>query len=245
MGYVSRKEWIMALATTHKVSQLAPDSTIFLIGSLLQVGVVFWGVPSLTAAGIEPMAAWMLLSLPFIFAPIIALGLAVLRIEPQPRSWIERLRLQRPSARDWLWGCLAVLGLVVGSGLMFGLCKALGLDPNAPFSRGMQPLTGERLWMLGLWAIYWPINILGEELVWRGILLPRMEARLGDRAWQLNALLWGIFHLAFGLGNVLVLIPTLILVPLIAQRRRNTWLAVLLHAGLSGPGFIALALGLV
>jgi hypothetical protein len=72
-----------------------------------------------------------------------------------------------------------------------------------------------------------------------------MEARLGSRAWTLNAALWGAFHIPFGPGNLLVLLPTLLVVPWIAQRRRNTWLAVLLHAGLSGPGFVALALGLV
>jgi membrane protease YdiL (CAAX protease family) len=187
----------------------------------------------------------MLLSIPVIFAPIITAGLMVLRAEPGPQRWAERLRLQRPTGRDWLWGAGGLLSLVLGSGLLFGLCAALGLEPTTPFSRAVQPLTGDRLWMLGLWAVYWPINILGEELVWRSILLPRMEARLGASAWWYNALLWGIFHLAFGVGNLLVLVPTLILVPLIAQRRRNTWLAVLLHAGLSGPGFIALALGLM
>jgi membrane protease YdiL (CAAX protease family) len=75
------------------------------------------------------------------------------------------------------------------------------------------------------------------------VLLPRKEVRYGASARQLNAVLWGLFHLAFGPGNLLVLIPPLILVPLIVQRPRNIWLAVLLHAGLSGPGFVALALG--
>lgn len=75
-------------------------------------------------------------------------------------------------------------------------------------------------------------------------MLPRMQERFGRSAWLLNAGLWGAFHLAFGPGNLIVLLPTLILVPLVAQRRHNNWLAVLLHAGLSGPGFIALALGL-
>lgn len=128
---------------------------------------------------------------------------------------------------------------------MFRLCSELGLDPNPPFARDVQPLLGERLWMLALWAVYWPVNILGEEFVWRGISLPRMQARLGSRAWALNAALWGAFHTAFGPGNLLVLLPSLVLVPWVAQRRNNTWLAVLLHAGLSGPGFVALAIGLV
>ena len=97
----------------------------------------------------------------------------------------------------------------------------------------------------GVWLVYWPFNILGEELVWRGVILPRMEARLGAHAWALNGALWLAFHLAFGLGNNLVLLPTILLTPYIAQRRRNTWLAVLLHVAISLPGFVALALGKV
>lgn len=234
----------MNAMTKRWPARTTPDSAIFLAGSLLTFAVVYGGVPALSAIGIEPMVAWMLLAIPCIFAPIIAAGLAVLHSEPRPASWVVRLRLQRPTGRDLGWGLLALLTLVLGSGLMFALCAALGLESSPPFSRNLQPLTGDRLWVLGLWAVYWPINILGEELVWRGVLLPRMEARYGAQAWLLNAILWGLFHLAFGPGNLLVLIPTLMLVPLIAQRRRSTWLAVLLHAGLSGPGFIALAIGL-
>ena len=235
----------MKRVTKRKARSLLSDSAMFLAGSMLVYGVVCWGVPTLTASGIEPMVAWMALSVPCIFLPIIAWGLVTLRSEPRPQAWTERLRLQRPSTGDWRWLGLGVLGIGVGSGVMFALCTALDLDPNPPFARDMQPFTGDRLWMLGLWAVYWPINILGENLVWRGIVLPRMEVVLGDVAWLLNAILWGVFRLAFGLGNMLVLVPTLILVPLIAQRRRSTWLAVLLHAGLSGPGFVALALGLI
>jgi membrane protease YdiL (CAAX protease family) len=234
----------MNYATKRWPARTMPDGVLFLVGSILTFAVVYGGVPALSAIGIEPMVAWMLLSIPCIFAPIIAAGLAVLRSEPRPASWIVRLRLQRPTGRDLGWGLLALVALVLASGVMFALCSALGLESSPPFSRDLQLLTGDRLWVLGLWAVYWPINILGEELAWRGVLLPRMETRCGARAWQLNAVLWGLFHLAFGPGNLLVLIPTLILVPLVAQRRRNTWLAVLLHAGLSGPGFVALALGL-
>ena len=227
------------------LAALAPDCALFLAGAALQFAVVYRGVPALVAAGAEPIVAWMLLSAPCIFAPVIAGGLLLLRREPPPRSRAARLRLRRPSAADWRWGALGLLGLALGSGALFALCAALGLDPTPPFSRGVRPLSADRLWLIGLWALYWPINILGENLVWRGVVLPRMEAVVGDRAWLLNALLWGLFHLAFGPGNLLVLLPTLLLVPLLAQRRRNTWLAVLLHAGLSGPGFVALALGLV
>jgi membrane protease YdiL (CAAX protease family) len=139
---------------------------------------------------------------------------------------------------------MGLLGIGLGSAVMFRACLALGLEPNPPFARGVEPLVGPRLWMLALWALYWPVNILGEEFVWRAVSLPRMQARLGARAWMLNAGLWGALHVGFGPGNLLVLLPTLVLLPWITQRRRNTWLAVLMHAGLSGPGFVGLALGL-
>lgn len=109
----------------------------------------------------------------------------------------------------------------------------------------MVPLGPGDGWMVAVWAVYWPINLLAEELVWRGVVLPRMEARVGSWAWLLNGAAWGVVHLGFGPGNLIVLLPTLIVVPLVAQRRRSVWLAVALHAALSGPGFVALALGLV
>ena len=99
--------------------------------------------------------------------------------------------------------------------------------------------------MFGVWLIYWPFNILGEELVWRGVILPRMEPIIGSWAWALNAALWATFHTGFGIGNILVVSPTLVLVPLVSQLRKSTWVGVALHAGLSFPGMVAIALGYV
>jgi membrane protease YdiL (CAAX protease family) len=223
---------------------LAPDVALFLGGGVLVWGVVHVGVPALAGAGVEPLVAWMLLAPPCVFVPVLGGGLWLLRAEGGLASWRERLWLRRPSAREWALGLAALAAMGLASGAMFALCAAVGLDPNPPFARHVEPIGGGRLWIVGLWAATWPVNILGEELVWRGILLPRMAARLGAGGWPLNAVLWGAFHAGFGPGNLLVLVPTLVLVPWLAQRRRSTWLAVLLHAGLSGPGFAALALGL-
>ncbi len=223
-----------------------PDALVFVGGAILVGGVVHVGIPALSAAtGMDGMAAWMLLSVPLVFTPIIVAGLLLLRSEPDRPPWVVRLRLQGPSKQDWAWGLMGLLGVGVGSGVMFLVCNQAGLDTNPPFARHLQPMTGERLWMFFVWLVYWPINILGENLVWRAIILPRMEQRLGRTAWAWNAALWGVFHTAFGLGNLLVLLPSLLGVPFVSQKRKNTWLAVLLHAGLSGPGFVALALGLV
>jgi membrane protease YdiL (CAAX protease family) len=233
----------MSQSVRLNAPSLAPDAAMFVGGAALVAVTVWFGVPALSSGGMPPLAAWMALAIPLVFAPILVCGWWIVRREASGTPWLERLRLRRPSGADWLWGAAGLVGIAAGSAGMFGACAAWGLDPNPPFARNAQPLATGGIWQLGLWAVYWPFNILGEELVWRGVSLPRMEARLGERAWALNAALWGAFHTAFGLGNLLVLLPTLVLVPWVAQRRRNTWLAVLMHAGLSLPGFVGLALG--
>jgi membrane protease YdiL (CAAX protease family) len=60
-----------------------------------------------------------------------------------------------------------------------------------------------------------------------------------------NALGWGVFHLAFGTALLAVLVPILVILPWLAQRTRNSWVGVAIHAGLNGPGFLAVAFGVV
>jgi membrane protease YdiL (CAAX protease family) len=38
-------------------------------------------------------------------------------------------------------------------------------------------------------------TVLGEELLFRGLLLPRMSGVFGKRDWVMNGLLFGIYHL--------------------------------------------------
>jgi membrane protease YdiL (CAAX protease family) len=233
-------------AIDSRPPSLVPDCALFLGGGALVAAVAHLGVPALMdATGVAPLVAWMLLAVPLVFAPIAAGAALILRGERRGRDWRERLRLGRPSGDDWRVGLWALLAVATGSATLFGACSLLGLSPNPPFARDVRPLGGLSASVVGVWAVYWPCNILGEEIAWRGVVLPRMEARVGERAWLLNAALWGAFHTSFGLGNLLVLLPSLLLVPYVAQRRRNTWLAVLLHVGISLPGFVALALGVV
>jgi membrane protease YdiL (CAAX protease family) len=225
---------------------LVPDISIFVLGCLLQFVVIYWAVPLLSdKTGIMQLGSWMILSIPLIFLPITIGGFLLLRVEQSTQELSARLLLHKLTKQDW-WLCLiGFVVMAVGSGITFAVCAWLGLDSNPPFARNVQAWTDGRFWLFGLWAIYWPINIFGENIVWRGIILPRMELRVGKLAWLLNALMWGLFHLAFGLGNIIILLPTLLVVPYVAQKSQNTWTAVILHACLSFPGFVALAFGMM
>ena len=87
------------------------------------------------------------------------------------------------------------------------------------------------------------LNILGEEFLWRGVILPRQELAFGQYAWLANATGWLVFHLAVGWTVILLVTPIVFILPWIVQKRRNSSIGVIIHAALNGPAFIAVALG--
>lgn len=103
------------MTTSPRWRGLAADLMPFLVGGALQFATVRWVVPRATLGGLEPIAAWMLLSIPLVFLPIVGLGLMLLRGERDRPSWRERLRLRRICARDVGWGLVGVVGSAVAA----------------------------------------------------------------------------------------------------------------------------------
>jgi len=198
--------------------------------------------------GWEPVIWWFLLGGLGVFVPLLVIALLLLRGEALDTVgiWRERLRFRRMRASDWRWA----LGGLVAVGTLSVLVQAalpLFVDEvtlHPPFMR-FEALGPGRYWILAAWLPFWLLNILGEEILWRGVILPRQEAALGAQAWIANAAGWTLFHVAFGVQLMLMLLPVLIILPWITQRTRNSWVAVVIHAGLNGPGFVAVAFGLV
>lgn len=206
----------------------------------------------------EPILLWLFAGGVVVFAPmLLAAGLLLQREgrrgerqsgAPGPDIWRQRLRFRRMTHADWLWtlagmAAIGVLSLVIVLVLRAALGPDLALHP--PFMQ-MAPLTPDRAWILALWLPVWILNIMGEEVLWRGVILPRQEAgRLGGWAWLANGVGWLLFHLAFGPVIMLMLAPIALILPWMVQRRANSWIGVVIHAGLNGPGFLAMAFGLV
>lgn len=207
-------------------------------------------IPALAAwTGIEPLLLWFAVAGLGVFTPLLLAGLALLRQEAAlttPECWRKRLRFRAMTRPDWLWsaGALALIGLLSAGTLaaLRGFEGEVSLHP--PFM-AMEPLTPDRYWLLGAWLPFWVLNILGEEIVWRGVILPRQEVALGRWAWLANGAGWLLFHLAFGAMFLLTLWPIVFILPYVVQRRQNSWTGIIIHAGLNGPGFVAVAFGLV
>ena len=74
--------------------------------------------------------------------------------------------------------------------------------------------------------------------MWRGVVLRGQEAAFEAQAWLVNGIGWLLLHAAFPWQVLVTLAPTTLILPYIVQRRGNTWIGVVIHAGLNGPGFL-------
>jgi membrane protease YdiL (CAAX protease family) len=90
-------------------------------------------------------------------------------------------------------------------------------------------------------------NIAGEELWWRGYLLPRQEAASGPVAWLFHGLLWAAFHLFFQATawDMVRMMPTCCALAFVAQSRKNTWPGVVAHSVANSGILIQIVGGIV
>src|SRR5918992_3986919 len=99
-------------------------------------------------------------------------------------------------------------------------------------------------WFFALFVISAVFNtILGEEFLFRGVLLPRMEGVFGRWSWVANNVLFGIYHVHLPWG-MLDNILTGLLYTYPAYRYRSTWMSIILHSAQS-VYFAFLVLGVV
>jgi membrane protease YdiL (CAAX protease family) len=197
--------------------------------------------------GFEPVLFWFVAGGLFVFFPLLLAGVTIVRKETGSDSTaviFEGLRFRKMTYEHWRWTGGAFLAIVVlSSAIALVLIIIKGnLNLHPPFME-FEPLRGGRYWILILWAPFWVLNIMGEEIMWRGVVLPRQEVRFGRYAGLVHAGGWTIFHLAFGWVMLFILAPILLILPYAAQRTGNTWVAVLIHACVNGPAFLVVALG--
>jgi membrane protease YdiL (CAAX protease family) len=85
--------------------------------------------------------------------------------------------------------------------------------------------------------------VLGEALLFHGVLLPRMEQAWGRWAWLGNGLLFAAYHV-HKFWNLPGLVVSCLAYALPAQAFRSNWLAILIH-GLEGLVLIVAVLAVI
>lgn len=199
--------------------------------------------------GILSLLGWIIVGAFCVFIPLFFAAVYFYKKEADKFNYSEfkeRFRLKPMTKLDWEWTFLAFLLIIVLTAVVvyleFSIVKKIIMIP--PFLV-VRPLKDSQLWVLLPWIGLFFFNMFGEEFLWRGYMLPRQEAKHGKYAWLVNGSLWTIFHLSFGLNMVITLIPLLFIIPFVVQKRKNTWIGIILHAVINGPGFILVALGAI
>jgi len=149
--------------------------------------------------------------------------------------WLRAPRSPRTGRRGgWLW--LLIVPLVVGIAAKEMLVnipipvpadRDLGLLLRS--DAGQDFFSGNWTWF-ALLVTMWVFNtVLGEELLFRGLLLPRMQRACGRWDWVVNGLLFTAYHLHVPWAMPKVLLDTLIVVyP--SRRYRSAVLGIAAHS---------------
>jgi uncharacterized protein len=83
-------------------------------------------------------------------------------------------------------------------------------------------------------------TVLGEELLFRGLLLPRMKAAFGRGDWAANGVLFALYHLhqPWSIPSTLIDGPFLMAYP--ARRFQSAWVGIIVHSSAQAIGLIIL-----
>lgn len=157
------------------------------------------------------------------------------------RSIRDALWLRQPTdprtglraPRAWWW----LVPLLAGTALV----QVLPL-PSAPASRDLGLLLGSdagRAFFHGNWTWFAVVvvlallnTVLGEELLFRGFLLPRMRTAFGRGDWIANGVLFAVYHLHQPWSIPTALFDTVLLAwP--SRRWRSAWFGIAVHSAQS------------
>ncbi len=203
--------------------------------------------------GFHPLLAWFYGGI-LVFVLLFGLVLIIYRLEYKEirvHQFLERLRVKKLSKRDLKLIAIATaliffitLGIKIIARFLMIKTGIPDLETAPPFINFRALIGFEKLYLL-IWVPSFILNIIGEELLWRGYALPRQELEHGKWAWFINSILWTTFHLCFGVDLLIILMPALFIIPLIVYKTKNTTVGIITHALVNGPAFILLSLGII
>lgn len=228
------------------------------LGSVLLFGIpcavvtvfLFVVLPAVAALGASPLTTFQAGFVTPLVLMLIAAFVAY-RLEGRAWTWAgirDRYRLTRPDRNTWLWTAALVGWLIlfmpifpINGAIQQAFAGVHFYDAPAGYTAFMNGLTDGKTQIFGqpfTWTLFFyflfglfVFNILGEELWWRGYILPRQELVFGARTWIIHGVLWALFHAFYHttLGVLLSYLPTTLAISFVAQRTRSTWPGIIGH----------------
>lgn len=224
------------------IAQFLTVAIAYFVASILPalpvlIGTVITAMEDPANAPVEPQLGSALVASTVVCSAVAAMFVAWLWLRREGRVW-EAIRLRAPASwRSMLgWAALGTGGTIAIFTLGAQLTEALGLGtPDPAF---VLALVTESPGLFALWivAVAWFAAGFGEEVLYRGFLMDRLErlAGLRGRPWAvlvIQALLFGLPHAYQGMGGMVVTAMVGLLLGWIRNRcGGNLWAAIIAHA---------------
>jgi membrane protease YdiL (CAAX protease family) len=143
-------------------------------------------------------------------------------------------RSGRVGGRVWLWAIPFVL--------LFGLWEFFGFDITGPSNRDfalfLDTAAGQEFFR-GAWGWFAVVvvqlvfnSVLGEDLLFRGLLLPRMRGVFGRGDFVANGVLFGFYHLHTP-WSIPAALADIILTAYPTRRWQSVWMSIIVHSAQS------------
>jgi membrane protease YdiL (CAAX protease family) len=218
-------------------------STVLAIWALAAVpmGVLSWVVaPAAGGDLVVALIAAQTVGLAWLF---VLVALLVFRERRSLRWGVVRdaLWLRAPSDSSgrrglvWLWLPVFLPG--------YAVLSVAPIDLPEPADRSFAELltSGEGHDILrGSWGLFALIvvmqlfnTVLGEELLFRGLLLPRMRGAFGRLDWVANGVLFGLYHLHMPWSIPSATVAGVFLFAYPTHRFRSAWMGIAIHSAQS------------
>ncbi len=217
-------------------------------GAALPMGVIYWVIlPFLYGRGnMNPFMYLFLSTLGLVWQGVLAYILLPREVRPftwegvKARLWLYTPSNPRTSVRSkslflWMIPLVALTQAYYRFGVMDWSNELLVktfpvlMPPTYTQMRSMAGPAVGQWWLLGVLAVMIVFNyLLGEELIFRGILVPKMNGVFGKWDWLANHLLFVTYHL-HRISDWPALILMDWVIPLVTKRFQSYWVAVILH----------------
>jgi len=227
----------------------------FLISFLLIYIGLYVVIPILLSKEIPFLVGYLI----FFYLPFVLLFFtAFVLYKKEGNNWNltnfkSRLRLKPLKVIDWIWIIGIILSFLVLNTFLTPIANKVAqipffspaeyfpseINPNKTVIPGIiwgYKISGQ-YWVIIFYFIGWFFNIFGEELLWRGIILPRQIKKYGSKAWIYHGIIWGFWHF-YWKWNFFTLIPLTLLLSFAVYKRKNTWIGIISHGILNFIPFI-------
>jgi membrane protease YdiL (CAAX protease family) len=225
---------------------LAESCILFAAPALLLWASTHFLIPPLIGGGWAPQLAWFaagsLVFLPLLLAAVVGAALACGTMRWQ--SMRSELRLRALSREDVRLAAKTIALTTAATAVIYGI--AASLVPDLPlYPPFLGAPDGKRVSAVILisWLPFFFLNIVGEELWWRGFIQPRQEPVFGRSTWILQGAMHAGFHISFGWGLLILLLPTVFAIAWAVQRSQNTSVGIAVHGTINGAAFLAINFG--